>query len=228
VSVQKGDAEPLAKIAPTSLVFGAWDSRDTQAKLPRLIVSTIRAFNVAKLTRSAQFTPATDYVKNGFLDEPTDKGMKDLYSQRGFVHVPATGTPGGVIAKGGIRRDAAMHLAALRLLRSRDDESTLRLRRYVLGIALVAFTQPGVGYLRQGCSLVLDPDKKRTQVAVNPDGQRVEVALTHEQALTYARESAAAFGVGASKEVPFDKELAKKDLAGDEGPSKPAKANKKK
>ena len=31
----KGDDEPLAKIAPTSLVFGVWDSRDTQAKLPR-------------------------------------------------------------------------------------------------------------------------------------------------------------------------------------------------
>ena len=41
----------LAKIAPTSLVFGAWDSRDTQAKLPRLIASTIRAYDVVKLSR---------------------------------------------------------------------------------------------------------------------------------------------------------------------------------
>src|SRR5438105_1577564 len=32
-SVLKGNAEPLARIAPTSLVFGVWDSRDTQAKL---------------------------------------------------------------------------------------------------------------------------------------------------------------------------------------------------
>ena len=29
-----GDAAALAKLAPTSLVFGVWDSRDTQAKLP--------------------------------------------------------------------------------------------------------------------------------------------------------------------------------------------------
>jgi len=35
-AVLKGNAVPLAKIAPTSLVFGVWDSRDTQAKLPRL------------------------------------------------------------------------------------------------------------------------------------------------------------------------------------------------
>src|SRR5262249_40733468 len=45
-SVLKGDAQPLAKIAPTSLVFGVWDSRDTQAKLPRLMASTIPAINV--------------------------------------------------------------------------------------------------------------------------------------------------------------------------------------
>ena len=30
-AVLSGDAEPLAKIAPRSLVFGVWDSRDTQA-----------------------------------------------------------------------------------------------------------------------------------------------------------------------------------------------------
>ena len=38
-AVLMGNAEPLAKIAPTSLVFGVWDSRDTQAKLPRLVSS---------------------------------------------------------------------------------------------------------------------------------------------------------------------------------------------
>ena len=38
-AVLSGDSEPLAKIAPTSLVFGVWDSRDTQAKLPRLVLS---------------------------------------------------------------------------------------------------------------------------------------------------------------------------------------------
>jgi CRISPR-associated protein Csb1 len=45
----QGNAEPLAKIAPTSLVFGVWDSRGTQAKLPRLVSSVIRAFNVLEL-----------------------------------------------------------------------------------------------------------------------------------------------------------------------------------
>src|SRR5262249_15681936 len=60
-AVRKGDAEPLAKIAPTSLVFGVWDSRDTQSKLPRLIASTILAFDVCELKRSAQYNPAVAY-----------------------------------------------------------------------------------------------------------------------------------------------------------------------
>ena len=116
-AVLKGNAEPMAKIAPTSLVFGVWDSRDTQAKLPRVIASTIRAFNVRRLTRHAQFVPATEYVNDKLLDEPTDKATKDAYAKRGFIHIPVTkqeNTHGGVIATGGIRRDATLGLAALR------------------------------------------------------------------------------------------------------------------
>ncbi len=57
-----GDASALAKLAPTSLVFGVWDSRDTQAKLPRLVQSVIRAWDVDELHRSAQFNPALNYT----------------------------------------------------------------------------------------------------------------------------------------------------------------------
>jgi len=130
--VLNGDAESLAKIAPTSLVFGVWDSRDTQAKLPRLLASTIRAYNVRKLTRSAQYVPAVEYVKVQMLDEPPDDKVKKAYSKRGFIHVPASNTHGGVIATGGIRREAALHLAALRTLKASDSEKTRALRRYIL------------------------------------------------------------------------------------------------
>src|SRR5205823_245325 len=51
----EGKAERLAKIAPTSIVFGAWDSRDTQAKLPRLVESTVRAYGAERITRAAQY-----------------------------------------------------------------------------------------------------------------------------------------------------------------------------
>lgn len=217
-AVQNGDAALLAKIAPTSLVFGAWDSRDTQAKLPRLIASAIRAFNVRQLTRSAQYVPAAEYINAQLLDEPPDKKTKDAYAERGFVHVPASGTPGGVTATGGIRRDSALHLAALRLLAAGKDEAkTLKLRRYILGLALTAFTYSPSGYLRQGCNLVLDPGKPRDFVEVYGDGRRLPANVTHAEALEYARASASDFGVGENRSVEFDKERAKRDVSGDGG-----------
>jgi CRISPR-associated protein Csb1 len=229
-----GDATPLAKIAPTSLVFGVWDSRDTQAKTPRLIASTIRAYDVRVLTRSAQYVPALDYVSEGLLEEPEDlkdasgkiKG-KHPFAQRGFTHVPATASHGGVIAKGGIRRDATLALAALRLIHAGPDtEATNKLRRYILGLALVAFTRLPGGYLRQGTILVLDPDKKTTFDEVYPDGKRKAANVTHQAALAYAKDVAKDFGVGSDRTDNFDVERAKKDLRG-EGEGKPGGKTKK-
>ncbi len=234
-AVLKGNAEPLAKVAPTSLVFGVWDSRDTQAKLPRLLASTIRAYDVRKLTRSAQYVPATEYVGHKLLDEPADKKTSDAYAERGFVHVPASGAHGGVIATGGVRRDAILSLAALRLLAVREangtlsTDRTLALRRYILGLALVALTAPQSSYLRQGCNLVPDVDKPREFKLVQSDGRREELTLTHAAALGYAKAVAEAFGVGKSQTVEFDKKLAEKDIKGDavEGEKAAKKSGKK-
>lgn len=226
--VSKGNATELAKLAPTSLVFGVWDSRDTQVKLPRVIASTIRAYNVRKLTRSAQFNPATEYVNEQLLDEPTDKATKDAYSERGFIHVPATGSHGGVIADDGILRTATLGLAAIRLLRAGDDkEKTLTLRRYILGLSLVAFTHNPSGYLRAGCILVLNPNRPTEFVEVYPTGERKPCGVTHAAALEYATEAAKAFVVGECKTVPFDKEKAKADVKGDGDTKTKAKKGKK-
>jgi CRISPR-associated protein Csb1 len=219
-AVLMGDSEPLAKIAPTSLVFGVWDSRDTQAKLPRLVASTIRAFNVRPLTRSANYLvqQQVDYVKAGLLPEPETKAEKDEYSVRGFQNALATKTHGGVVAAGGVRRDATLGLAALRLLYAgKDATKTLALRRYILGLALTAFTHIPSGYLRQGCLLVLDPGKAKDRefVEVYPNGDRKPATVTHDAALKYATAAAQAFGVGESKRVEFDKERAKKDVKGE-------------
>jgi CRISPR-associated protein Csb1 len=221
MAVLKGNAEPLAKVAPTSLVFGVWDSRDTQAKLPRVVASTIRAFDVRKLTRSAQFNPATEFVNDKLLAEPTDKATKDAYAERGFIHVPASASHGGVIAEGGIRRDATLGLAALRQLAVKEgsgfgwmtSDRTQALRRYILGLALVAFTRNPSTYLRQGCSLVRDSSKAYEFVEVYPTGERKSAKITPNDALEYASAVAVKFGVGESKTVEFDKERAKRDVS---------------
>jgi CRISPR-associated protein Csb2 len=200
--VLDGDAEPLAKIAPTSLVFGVWDSRDTGAKVPRLFLSAINAFNVHKLIRSAQYVPAINYADEGLLPKVNSK--KPNYAELGLVHQPATGTHGGIIADGGIQRNATLHLAALRLLKADGEEKkTQNLKRYILGLALIAFTVPPLSYLRQGCNLVLDPDKPREIKEVFSDGRRAGISLTHEEALKYANAAATAFGVGRDRLVNF-------------------------
>lgn len=216
----KGDATPMAKIAPTSLVFGVWDSRDTQAKLPRVIASTIRAFNVRKLTRGAVYTPPLNYAEQEvFSEEEKQKAEgdnKNPLAKRGFVHVPASGAHGGVIADGGIRRDATLGLAALRMLHAgKDEKQTLALRRYILGLALVAFTYNPGGHLRAGCLLVKSPKGEHEFVEVLPSGERKPCKITPEDALKFATEAAKQFGVGESQTVPFDKDRAKKDVTGE-------------
>lgn len=208
----RDDAVPLAKIGPTSLVFGVWDSRGTQAKLPRIVQATIRAEDVDVLTRSAQYNPPLDYAELDVFSatdkEKAEGNPKNPLAQRGFVHVPAVNTHGGVIARGQIRRDVTINLIALRRLEGTDGRT---LRRYVLGLALVAATAPMDGFLRAGCLLTLDPDHRGAWNCVSRSGERTQIGVTDERALAYAQGAAAAFGVGANRRVAFDKNLASQD-----------------
>lgn len=213
VFLDTGDASALAKLSPTSLVFGVWDSRDTQAKLPRLVQSVIRAWDVDELHRSAQYNPALDYAAlEVFSEEDKQKAEgrpESPLAQRGFVHVPATGTHGGVVARGPIERTVTVNLVALRKL---DGEKAQSLRRYILGLALVAATEPLDGSLRQGCLLVQDEKTAAKWFTVARDGKRAAVTLSSADALGYAQKAAAAFGVGPDRRVAFKKELAQADL----------------
>ena len=216
-AVLGGNAEPLTKVAPTSLVFGVWDSRDTQAKLPRLVSSVIRAFDVQELTRGAVYIPPVNYADMDVFSEEekakAEGNSKSPLAQRGFVHNPASGSHGGVIARGGIRRDATLGLAALRLLHAgQDEQKTLTLRRYILGLSLVAFTAPTESYLRQGCTLVLNPDQPPDFVEAHVNGTRTSCSIKHDVALAFTTSVAEAFGVGKSRTVAFERTKAKADV----------------
>ncbi len=91
----RGDSSSLAKIAPTSLVFGAWDSRGTRVKLPRIVGSVIRAYQVEPLERSAQFFAVLE-------KEETDSLVLDqkFLSNQGLSDSPVKRGPGGVRAQG--------------------------------------------------------------------------------------------------------------------------------
>lgn len=220
-----GDAYQIAKLAPTSLVFGVWDSRDTSAKLPRIVQSVIRAWDVNPICRSAQYNPPVDYsALEVFSEEEKAKQEGDPKSplaKRGFVHVPAGQALGGVIARGPILRNVTVNLIALRRLNVGSQGSALA--KYILGLALVAATDPGEAFLRQGCLLVPDPEAPAVWEAIHRDGKHEPAALDTQLALEYARNAAAAFGVGESMQVRFLKDLAKKDVA-DGGKKKTAKS----
>lgn len=204
-----GDAEPLAKIAPTSLVFGAWDSRATQVKLPRIVRSVIRAYDVDVLTRSAQYTTIAGEILEEGEAEVAATGPKAEY---GLAHVPAVRTHGGVRVRGEIRRDAIVNLAALRAIAGLNEERTMMLRRYILGLALVAITAPQEPNLREGCELVLDPGKNTQWTLAQYGGARKDFQITHGDALSFASAAADAFGVGMRKEGVFRADLAKRFL----------------
>ncbi|MEY4512538.1 MAG: hypothetical protein RLZZ450_4660 [Pseudomonadota bacterium] len=215
--LSEGDATAIAKLAPTSLVFGVWDSRDTQAKLPRIVQSVIRAWDVNELKRSAQYMTPTDYAAlDVFSDEEkakSENNPKSPLAQRGFVHVPATGAHGGVVARGSIIRDMTVNLVALRRLDGK--EGTAALRKYVLGLCLVAVTEPLDGFLRQGCLLTPKPEQPHEWNEVARTGVRKVIQLDSETVRTLAARWATEFGVGENKSVSFDKALAKADLTGE-------------
>ncbi len=216
-ALAEGNAEQMAKLAPTSLVFGVWDSRGEGMKVPRLVNSVIRAFDVSVLKRSAQYVPPLSpeqYAEvAGFKQEDLEKAAgdsKNPLAKAGFVHVPSTNDPGGVIAHGGIYRTVTVNLVALRKL---DGDNAEALRRYILGLALVAAMWPQDGFLRQGCQLVIDAEEPGQWQAVHRDGSREGITLSHEDALAFAREAAHAFGVEKEeRQAEFDTRLAREVL----------------
>ena len=177
---QTGDAGPLCALAPTSLVFGVWDSRGgTGEKRPRLVRAVIRAWDVEPLHAAAQFSSiwkALDETQRAELEKEA-KQRKMKLSEKGLADAPAIfrkvgqnaakymhefhdGAPnperrvlGGVLAKGRIERDVTVNLVALRGIRGKDARETEHIQKYLLGLSLLAATAEIDLFLREGCHL---------------------------------------------------------------------------
>ena len=204
----RGDATALARLAPTSLVFGVWDSRDTQVKLPRLVGSTVRAHDVVKFNRSAQYFSSLE------KEETEDLGSQDFLSEQGLSDAPAGRTHGGIQARGGIRREAVLNLVALRALASSSEPETLKLRRYILGLSLVALLTPMELFLREGCLLVPAQEGSSGVNMVERSGKRTPVNINPDEALGYALAAAKDFGVGPAWTAAFSRaRIAEKESA---------------
>lgn len=122
-----GDHSILATLAPTSILYGAWDSRSTQTKLQRIMKASVRAEDVHPLTKSATFIPAAEYVKLGAVKEELDVGEGDSnpLSAEGMKYALASQTLGGVRLSDPKKlvRTIKINLAALRAVRAKVDVS---------------------------------------------------------------------------------------------------------
>lgn len=226
-----GNALPLARLAPTSLVFGFWDSRDTQYKSGRILSSVIRATNVSYVTRSAQYAAKLN-AKLMFEEKEyaeLGKGKDNALSALGLQDAPATGTHGGVRVFGTITRRTQINLVGLRALAVTDDNGevneaeTLKLRRYVLGLALVAARAQNGYNLREGCLLVRTAE---TATAVYSDGQRPSFAWSLASAVAFAQAATQDFDAGLMTQPAREIQFAVSKIRAKIDSDKPKKAKK--
>ncbi len=131
--IKNGNHFTLATLAPTSLLFGVWDFRSTQVKVQRVLKASIRVSNVRECTRSAQFTPAAEYVTAGGVVEDLDKGEGDQnpLSSEGLKHALAVQKVGGVMLTQAseLVRTVNVNLVAVRALNAGDAVRTEALER---------------------------------------------------------------------------------------------------
>jgi len=186
-SAFSGDNVPLAKLAPTSLLFGAWDSRgNVKVKLTRVVRAEIRASNVSKpIAVLGQYRSS--------VNRPVEGDNKEL-SAEGLLDCPTNGL-GGVVVNGEITRTVQVNVRAIRKM------GNPVLQDYILGLGLVALLAPADLDLREGCNLVV---ASTTVEAVKEDGTRHPFPMTYEQAVDFARKSAEQFGVGAARYFVYD------------------------
>ena len=222
-----GNAAPLCTIAPTSLIFGCWDSRGGSGeKRPRLVRAIIRAWDVDELHAAAQFNSIwkllDDDQKSG-LEKALPKGKK--LSEKGFKDAPAVKYKdgrrilGGILVRGQVVRDVTVNLVALRGLSG--GEHTESMRKYLLALAILSGTADIELFLREGCNLKY-ADTADQWHSVPRRGTNVPVDLTSSDArkvlLKYAAAARAPFAdawtaLGLASEHEFDLKAAK-DLLG--------------
>jgi CRISPR-associated protein Csb1 len=216
---QTGDAGPLCALAPTSLVFGVWDSRGgTGEKRPRLVRAIIRAWDVEPLHAAAQFNSVSKALSEDQRAEleKEAKKQKTRLSEKGLADAPATfrkvgqsaakylheyreGAPnperrvlGGVLAGGRIEREVTVNLVALRGIRGKDPEETTHIQKYLLSLSLLAATTEIDLFLREGCHLRYAGEDGWHQVPRRGDPMAVALGSPEAQMLIQRYASTAA------------------------------------
>lgn len=200
-AAKHGEFTKLAKINPTALLLGVWDSRRTGLKIQRALGFSVDANGItAVLDRASQYRASIDPETKFMLQthhagnvDGSEKKTRSKMSEEGFNDIPSFDeAKGGVIANEIVRR-GVLNLSALR----KYEEP---LQDYLLGLGLVMFTYPLSHDYRSGTLLVQDATRPMTMEVVYRDGKREPFSLTHKDAHAFANQAAEAFGVGENRE----------------------------
>jgi CRISPR-associated protein Csb1 len=225
-----GDAWKLCCLAPTSLIFGVWDSREGGLKRPRLVRSIIRASGAQVFHAAAQFNSIwkalgrdqqaeleaaakaarTKLSDHGLADAPATFRKLGPGAARGIPEYrdgspnPARRTLGGITAER-ITREVTVNLAALRSVPSRPDRRR-PLRRYLLALSMLAATADQDLFLREGCNLRIADEE--AWVAVPRRGEPMTAGKFDTGGLlAYARAAAEPIRGGWPSETEFRFEM---------------------
>jgi CRISPR-associated protein Csb1 len=166
-----GNALPLLRLMPTSIVFGFWDSRGegSQHKHARILLSRIDGFDVVPFTRHALYSgpyskdefaeivltdrdlaTASQEETEGETEEKKSANVKKAFkkmAERGFTAAPSEGL-GGVLVQGRIERLALLSLTDIARLfcadKNIETQKTLTnaARRYIFALAALAEGHP--------------------------------------------------------------------------------------
>ena len=218
----RADAGPLCRLAPTSLVFGVWDSRGGSAeKRPRLVRSIIRAWDVQPLYAAAQFNSVWKSLtpeQQAELEREA-KARKVKLSEKGFADAPATfrkvsqsaatqmrefrdGVPnthrrvlGGVLTTRPVDRSVTINLVALRAITGGNEAETKHIRHYLLALALIAATIEIELYLREGCNLRFSDEETWSVVPRRGEATAIDLVspTAQDTLLDYAKAAANVF-----------------------------------
>jgi CRISPR-associated protein Csb1 len=226
---QSGDAWQLCALAPTSLVFGMWDSRGgTGEKRPRLVRALIRAWDIEIIHSAAQFSSVWKSLPENAQDELkkeaakkgasklSDVGLADAPSifrtdkVRQFVNDapnPEARVLGGVIARGGIERTVTINLTALRAIHGASQEKTEQIRSYLLALAVLSASTDSELFLREGCLLQYADETDIWQVVPRRGEPHSTLLPGHDELLAWARVTCEPFRKDWPDKETFDFDL---------------------
>lgn len=164
LAVLEGDYSHLALLDPTSLLFGAFDSRDTGAKVTGIYCSRITGHGVTPIQSGTQYR---GFIEEKRLAAETYKdceGFATLLTseksaaETGLVNQPVPTVENGEVPRGGehmvgVRVRRIVRTTTLDMVRVRKLDPEW-VRQYVFGLGLLCLTAEYDHDLRQGCHLL--------------------------------------------------------------------------